>query len=518
MEATTAGEMTLSLRGRLGAMTDRAPAKKEARSRYNDLGDLLIGLQAGAATQYQTGQTLSMPFTLAAANTYTPLTLNRVTISYAYMTFGVIQRLINRPVKDAFKDGFTIKTAELDKDELTQLMRELKRNRRRQRGKGLARATSSMSWQAANDFGNSDLGTVQKTAAWARLYGGSGMIVNTAQDFRMPLNVEAIKQDSPLEFIDADRWELIMNQTNIYDEKNPTPFSYYGLPLHKSRVVKVIGTEAPAYIRIRLQGWGMSTLECAIRSLQSLIKFENLVFELLDEAKIDVYRLFGFNASLISGDGLAKAKQRVMEGNMLKNFQNAVVMDKEDEYDQKQLGTIFSGLSDLWEQLRFNFCADTGFPMEVLFGVPSTGFSGGEGSIKNYNRLIETTREESEAILCEVIDLRCMQQFGFVPDYEIEWPELAEMPETDQQTVKSAKQTRVLERFDRGLETGFEALSELDKEGVMDMETEVGRGDRDVEPMAMQQLAADAAQDSKGPANRPKKDDDKPTKKKPAAD
>ncbi|MGB8297486.1 MAG: anti-CBASS Acb1 family protein [Polyangia bacterium] len=363
-----------------------------------------------------------------------------------------------------------------------------------------------MSWQASNDFGNSDIGSVGKTTAWARLYGGAGLIVNTAQDFRLPLDPTKISKDTPLEFIDADRWELIMSQTNIWDDKNPTPFCYYGLPLHKSRVVKVLGTEAPSYIRIRLQGWGMSAIESCVRSLQAQIKFEELVFELLDEAKIDVYKILGFTASLMSADGLERAKARILQGNRLKNYHNAVVMDKEDDYDQKQLGTIFSGLSTLWEQLRFNICADTGFPMEVLFGVPSTGFSGGEGSIKSYNRLIEATRcDEIEPLLCEVVDLRCMQMFGFIPDYTIEWPELAEIPATEQEQVKTAKQTRVMERFDRGLETGYEAMQDLDKDNVMDMETEVGRGDRDAEPLAMQQLAAaDAEADSQESSNRPK--------------
>lgn len=454
---------------------------------------------------YSSGQTLSMPWTLASANAYTPLTLNRVTLSYAYMTFGLIQRLINRPVKDALKDGFTVKTSELDKDDLNALVHELKRNRKRDRGKALQRPTQNMSWQAANDFGNSDLGAVAKTTAWARLYGGAGLVINTAQDFRQPLDVTKVTKDMPLEFIDADRWELIMSQTNIWEDKNPTPFNYYGLPLHKTRVVKVLGTEAPAFIRIRLQGWGMSALECCVRSLQAQIKFEELVFELLDEAKIDVYKILGFTTSLMSADGLERAKERILQGNRLKNYHNAVVMDKEDDYEQKQLGQIFGGLSTLWEQLRFNICADTGFPMEVLFGVPSTGFSGGEGSIKSYNRLIEATRtDEIEPPLCEVIDLRCMQMFGFIPDYTIEWPELAEIPATEQEQVKTSKQTRVLDRFDRGLETGTEAMQELDKEGVMDMETEVALGDRDVDPLAMQQMAADVEANSQASANRPK--------------
>ena len=506
MEEATA-DLALSLRGRLnGRQTPQKPSAPEGRDRrWNSLQDLLAGIAGPGG--YGTEQTLSMPYTLAMSSAYTPFTLNRVTLSYAFMTFGVIQRLINRPVKDSFKDGFTIKTDELDKNDLNRLMSELKRNRKRDRNKKLARNTQGMAWQSANDFGNSDLGAVQKTSAWGRLYGGAGLVINTAQDFRTPLILESISKDSALEFIDADRWELIMANTNVWDERNPTPFTYYGLPLHRSRVIKVIGVEAPSFIRLRLQGWGMSTLECCVRSLQELIKFDNLVFELLDESKIDVYKIVGFNTSLLSGDGIERAKQRILEGNRMKNFQNAVVMDKEDDYDQKQLGTIFSGLASLWQELRLNFCADTGIPMNVLFGTQSTGFSGGADAIQNYNRLIETTREESEPLLGEVVDLRSQQLFGFVPEYQIEWPALAEMPETEEQQVKSAKQTRVLERFDRGLQTGQESLEELDKEGVMDQETEVGRGERDVDPMAKQQLDADAERDSQASANRPKSRD-----------
>ena len=490
-------DLNLSLRARLAELEPpKVKPAPEAARRFNSLSDLLVGLTGGSAIQYQTGQTNSLPFTLANSAAYTPLTLNRVTLSYAFMTFGIIQRLINRPVLDAFKDGFTIKTSELDKDDLNLLMNELKRNRKRNRGKALGRATQSMSWQSANDFGNSDLGAVKKTIGWARLYGGAGMIINTAQDFRTDLDVGSIKKDSPLEFIDADRWELIMSQTNIWDERNPTPFNYYGLPLHRSRVIKVIGTEAPSYIRIRLQGWGMSALECCVRSLQALLKFENVAFELLDEAKIDVYKIEGFTTSLLSPDGMERAKKRILEGNRMKNYHNAVVMDKLDDYEQKKLDSIFTGLAGLWDQLRFQFCADTGFPMEVLYGVPATGFASGEGSIKNYNRLVETTRDEAEPVLCEAIDLRSMQLFGFVPEYSVEWPELAEISETDQQTVKTAKQQRALDRFDRNLETAQETLMELDKEGVMDMETEVLRGDRDVEPAMFQDT------DDQGPAKK----------------
>jgi hypothetical protein len=79
--------------------------------------------------------------------------------------------------------------------------------------------------------------------------------------------------------------------------------------------------------------------------------------------------------------------------------------------------------------------------------------------------------------------LRCQQMFQMQPeDLEVEWPPLRMLKATEEEQVKSAKQTRILERFDRQLETGQEASEELKKEGLLNVDTEVLRGEREVEP------------------------------------
>ena len=115
-----------------------------------------------------------------------------------------------------------------------------------------------MNCQSGYNFANSDLKANMLSSAgrWKRLFGGAGLIVNTDQDFRKELRVDRIREDSPLTFIPADRWELVLSAMNIYDPTNPTPFNYYGLDLHASRVLKLVGKEAPSYVRLRLQGWG----------------------------------------------------------------------------------------------------------------------------------------------------------------------------------------------------------------------------------------------------------------------
>ena len=445
--------------------------------RNNGLSELVDGLCGpGNYGPYGPTQTVSSPYPLGYALNYTPVSLNRILLSYAFMSLGLVQTVIKQPVEDAFRGGFQIKCDEITEDELKQLQIALKRSRKR--GSKFKREVAP---QSGVTRGNSDLDTIKAVLDWSRLYGGAGLIVNTDQDFRTELNIDLIGEKTPLEFIAADRWELILSQTNIYDTRNPTPFTYYGLPLHHSRVVKVLGVEAPSYIRLRLQGWGMSEMERCLRAINSFVKFESLIFELIDEAKIDVFGMEGFNDALLSDEGTANINARVALATRLKNFQNALLIDKEDEFNQKQI--TWSGLAELWEQLRLNLSSSLKIPMNKLFGQSATGFGGGEDSIENYNSIVEQTRVDAEPLITEVVDLRMQQMFGFIPDYELEWPTLRILDGVQEEQVRTSEQNRALALFQARLTTGIETSRILKQAGLLSMETEVSKGIRDVEPM-----------------------------------
>lgn len=457
-------------------MTAEEP-NSPSQTRVNSLADLVSNVTGG--NPYET-QTIAQPYTLAQGNSYVPLTLNRILLSYSYMTQGLVQTLVNQPVNDAFRGGFDIKSTELSEEEIIQLQNAIRKPRRRVKAGKKDKFNRRINPNAAVNLGHSDVRVAMDVLNWSRLYGGAGLIINTDQNFSSPLDVEAIGPDSPLEFLAADRWELILSQMNIFDPKNPTPFNYYGLPLHTSRVVKVLGIEAPSYIRLRLQGWGMSEIERCIRAINSFVKFENLVFELLDEAKIDVFQIMGFNDSLLTDEGTANTQRRVDLANRMKNFQNALVMDKEDAYQQKQLS--WSGLAEMWNEIRLNLSSDLKIPMNKLFGQSATGFGGGQDAIENYNSVVEGVRTNAEPVVIEIVDLRCQQLFGFVPEYTLSWKPLKLLDGEQEENVKTQKQNRAMELFQQRLVTGREVSTILRKENLLDIETEVSAGVRDVEP------------------------------------
>lgn len=437
-----------------------------------------LGFQGGGPFQDQQ----ALPGTLALANSYFPVSLNWTLLSNSYMSQGLLRTVVDQVVDDAFGEGVEFESAQLDPEELKELNRAFGRQQDRAQYQGTR--GQRINFNAGYDLSNSDMEACKLVGKWGRLFGGSGLIVNTTQPMTSDLRVEGIGQDTPLTFIAADRWELVLDSINIMSDANPTPYNYYGNILNRSRVSRFVWSQAPARIRQRLQGWGMSVLEESLRPVNAYLKFEKLIFELMDEAKIDVYKIKGFNAALATQAGTDKIRRRITLSNQAKNFQTALTMDSEDDYVQKNLGGLFPGLAAFYQELRVNLCAYLKIPMNKLFGESAGGFGSGKDSLDNYHSTVRNFRTGMEPVALRAGSLRCQQMFGMIPeDLEIEWEPLAILNGVEQEQVKTSTQNRIAQRFQLGLTTGPEALDEMRKAELMDIEpTEVEQGLRDVEP------------------------------------
>ncbi len=267
----------------------------------------------------------------------------------------------------------------------------------------------------------------------------------------------------------------------IEESKKETFFSYYGKPIHQSRVAKVVGESAPSLARQRLQGWGMSVIECVIREISQYFKNNNVVFELLDEAKIDVWKIKGFNSQILSALGQGKTSKRIQMATYMKNFLNAITLDKEDDYEQKQM--TFTGLADMLEQIRIGIAAAVRMPMAKIFGLASKGFASGEDDIENYNAIVEGQRERAEDVLELIIPIVMMKTWGFVPDdWKIEWKPLRVLSAEQEQNVLDAKFARYSSLYSQGILNPQEYCEVLKQENILTLETEVAKG-ADPEPV-----------------------------------
>ena len=273
----------------------------------------------------------------------------------------------------------------------------------------------------------------------------------TDQDPAEPLDVDAINENSPLEFRAVDLWELFWSSQNAVDYTAETQdylyeyYDYYGTRLHASRVMKMQGIQAPSFIRPRsLGGWGLSIIEALVRSINQYLKANNLTFEVLDEFKIDIYKIKNLTNSLLSDEGYQRVRKRVELANLQKNYQNAITMDAEDGYDQKELS--FAGIAEAMAGIRMQVASDLRMPITKVFGISAAGFSSGEDDIENYNAMVESqVRQKSKYDILRMIELKCKQKFGYIPDdLRVNFKPLRILSAEQEENVKNAQFNRLL--------------------------------------------------------------------------
>lgn len=374
----------------------------------------------------------------------------RQLLSEAYVEIGLIQTVIDVPIDDALRGGIEIRSDQLSEDEIEELLGSLDRD--------------------------DDINTIGQAAKWNRLFGGSGIIVIVeGQDPMEPLDLDAIGPDTDIEFRAADLWELFFSyqDSDGYDPsqqmENYEYFNYYGEQIHKSRVMVMKGTQAPSFIRPRLRGWGFSVVEVLVRSINQYLKATDLTFEVLDEFKLDIYKIKNLVNTLMSPMGKQKVQERVQLANWQKNYQHAVVMDSEDDFDHKQLS--FAGLAEAMEGIRIQVASDLRMPLTKIFGVSSAGFNSGEDDIEVYNSMVESqVRNKIKYQILRLCEIKCQKLFGYVPDdLKISFKSLRTMKAVDEETVKTQKFQRALQALQAGEITHREFRDACNKGQLLDI-------------------------------------------------
>lgn len=415
---------------------------KQKRGFLNSLSDFVAGI----------GASVSQSDPLMFNNRFHAISLNRAMLSQSYLEHGIIQVLIDQPIDDAFRGGIDLVIPELSADDIKEVMEYMHMNE--------------------------ILDTYCQAQKWKRLYGGAGIIINAGQDMTKPLNINSITEKTPLEFYAADRWELSytpsgfsqLDQFAEYTVQKDTPYNYYGHKIHIDNVIKLKNKEAPSLIRGQFGGWGVSELEKILRSYNQYLKHQNVTYEMLDEARIDVYKVNGFNSQIATRDGSAKTAKRFQEASKIKNYQNALVLDKDDDYEQKQIA--FAGLAEILNQIRIGIACDLRMPMTKLFGMSASGFNSGEDDIENYNSMIESEiRSKAKGGLIKIIRICCQKVLGYVPEkVDYEYKPLRIMTNKEQSVMKTEALMRVKETLNSGLCTSEKAVELLNNEKVFSMD------------------------------------------------
>jgi phage-related protein (TIGR01555 family) len=357
----------------------------------------------------------------------------RQPLSEAYVELGLVQTVVDVPVDDGLRGGVELSSKQLDESQIKELQISLDRD--------------------------DDLNTAGQAAKWNRLYGGAGILIIVGdQDPVEPLNLAAINKNTSVEFRAVDMWELFWDKQNTegYDPEIQTQefetYNYYAEKIHKTRVMRLKGMAAPSFLRPRLRGWGFSVVEVLIRSINQYLKATDLSFECLDEFKVDVFKIKNLVNTLLSPQGRDKVAQRIAMANWQKNYQNALVMDSEDDWDHKQLS--FSGIAETMQGIRMQVAADLRMPITKLFGTSASAGIGNtdQNDMENYNSMVEAqVRNKLKYDILRICEIKCQQLFGFIPDdLELEFKPLRVLTAEQEENVKTQKFNRVFQANQAG--------------------------------------------------------------------
>ena len=388
---------------------------------------------------------------IAYNNVYATISNNPMLLTFFYKSNAMMQAAIDMPIQDALRGGVDIESeGEMDPDDLKLLDDDLE---------------NTSFWH-----------TIKQAEIWTQVYGGGGVIINTGDDPSKPLPSNL--KGKPVTLYPANRWELSSPQR--YSDY----YSFYGQRIHGSRVLTMIGKEAPYILRWVVQNWGMSKVENLIEPLNIYLRTQTAVYDLLKEAKIDVYKFKRFSELLATNKGEQQALRRIQIMNMAKSNGNAIVLDAEDDFEQKQM--TFAGLAAIWQENRINLASALRMPMTKLFGISAAGFSSGEDDIENYNGMIESEiRDHMRPMIRKLLDIKMLSVFGNTFDYSFKYKPLRMLGAVEEEAVKTSKHNRYLSLASSGYLNPQEFMQLEQRDGLVPMETEVSKGADPEMPLSM---------------------------------
>ena len=294
--------------------------------------------------------------------------LDDVELSAMWRTEGFATKIVNRPVYDALRAGFTVESGE-DEDE------------------GVLTYLDGLKWQQ-------QLGDALR---WDRLYGGALLVIG-AEDggtLDQPLNPKAIRKIRFLRAVAAPNYVRSM-----YIDQDPAS-ERYGMPLqysvtprqagvvgasymvHWTRCYEFRGLEVPPYLgSTNPDGRGDSVLQACYQALRGLGSMYSSTESILKDFVTGIMTIKGLQGMIASGRE-SQILTRMHLIDMCRSILNTTLLDEGETFDKKT--TSVAGLEGLIDRAVQRVSAVSNIPMRILLGVQGGGLNNeGEGESRDY--------------------------------------------------------------------------------------------------------------------------------------
>lgn len=229
---------------------------------------------------------------------------------------------------------------------------------------------------------------------WSRLFGGSAILM-MANDGRLlsdPLNEKNLYSIDELRVY--DRSQIFWNDAVLYEDPRNTKYGrpeiyqinpIMGMPflVHESRLLLFTGDPLPEYRRLQTQGWGMNALQGMTDEVFRNDHGHDLAIKIVERVSQGILKLDGLLQKLMDEDGEAEVKKRLDLIDMARSVLNTVAIDKEDDFDLKNIS--MSQLPELLDRFGLAVSAASNIPFTLLFGRSPAGMnSTGKSDLENW--------------------------------------------------------------------------------------------------------------------------------------
>lgn len=308
--------------------------------------------------------------------------------------------------------------------------------------------------------------TLEKACVWASLYGGVAILVLTEKNTTLPL--KSGQNIEKLVILEQGKVQPKGERNeNVFDD-NFGKYDIYTvngrIDVHHSRLLFINAVERPLEEQHN-QFWGLSDIEQVYEVLKRYDALSTNTGDLVQESKVDVFKMDGLTNKLAAGfeSDIAKAMTSIQ---LIKSSTNTLLIDKENEYEQKEL--TFAGLRDLLIEFRNAVAGAAEMPVTILFGQSVSGLASGDEDIQNYHESIHGLQESRLRPVFEKLDpIISTMAVGFCPqDWWFEFVSLNEVKQEQKVNMLNTFSTATNILMQNGVLSEIQVANELKESGL----------------------------------------------------
>lgn len=288
---------------------------------------------------------------------------------------GLAQKIIKAPADEAVRAGFSLKDGEADieqNDVVQSILEDL------------------------------DFRQVFSTAlCWDRLFGGGAVLLmlDDGGELSEPVNERQLRRIECMKAYDAQDVNPLAYCEDPADERYGLPnvytvINYNGASFNvdASRLLIFDGGIVSNRMRRERNGWGGSIMEQVQDSLERYNTSHDFATLAIERLSQSVTKFDGLADMLSTEFGEKQVEKRLQLIDMARGMMNTIALDKEDEYDLKNV--TLAGIKDVLDEFEIALCAAADIPATVLFGrSPQGQNSTGESDFENYYNMIERIQQ-----------------------------------------------------------------------------------------------------------------------------